>query len=131
MLRSQLLEQRKMIKVLVVQCTEANTTFEGVAREWIEMKAQRWAPQHTERVTRSLEVDVFPMIGNIPVSQIESVLLRSAIDPIQKRGALDIAGRVRQRCSNVFDYAMAIGACSSNPAESLIAKAFSRKQLSS
>jgi integrase len=98
---------------------EADTTFEIVAREWIVMKAKRWAPRHTERVTRSLELDIFPKIGNIPVNQIDSVLLRSAIDPIMKRGALDIASRVRQRCSSVFNYAMAIGACSVNPAEPL------------
>ena len=69
---------------------ESGTTFELVAREWIEMKSRKWAPRHTERVTRSLELDIFPRIGNIPISEIDSVLLRSVIDPIQVRGALDI-----------------------------------------
>jgi integrase len=106
-------------KAKLRQRLEVDTTFESVAREWIEMKSAKWAPRHTERVTRSLELDIFPVIGNIPISQIDSVLLRSAIDPIQCRGALDIASRVRQRCSAVFNYGMAIGACTSDPAEPL------------
>jgi integrase len=98
---------------------ETDTTFELIAREWIELKSKKWAPRHTERVSRSLELDIFPRIGNIPISQIDSVLLRSAIDPIQKRGALDIASRVRQRCSSVFNYGIALGACTIDPAEPL------------
>lgn len=58
-------------------------------------------------------------LGGIPINQIDRVLLKSVLDPIQKRGALDIASRVRQRCSSVFRYGMVIGACSADPAEPL------------
>jgi|TARA_Y100000310_G_scaffold315557_3_gene366269 integrase len=98
---------------------DSEATFEVLAREWIAMKSQKWKPRHTERVTRSLELDVFPYIGGIPINQIDSVLLRSVLDPIQKRGALDIASRVRQRCSSVFKYGMVLGACSADHAEPL------------
>lgn len=98
---------------------ESDTTFESIAREWIEMKSRKWASRHTERVTRSLELDIFPGIGNIPIDQIDSVLLRSVIDPIQIRGALDIASRVRQRCGSVFRYGMATGVCTTDPADPL------------
>ena len=84
---------------------ENDATFETIAREWLNMKARKWAPRHTERVTRSLELDIFPGIGNIPITDIDSVLLRSVIDPIQRRGALDVAARVRQRCSSISDLA--------------------------
>ncbi|MBT3448925.1 MAG: tyrosine-type recombinase/integrase [Bacteroidetes Order II. Incertae sedis bacterium] len=98
---------------------ENDATFETVAREWVTMKSKKWAPRHTERVLRSLELDIFPSIGNVPISQIDSVLLRSVIDPIQSRGALDIASRVRQRCGSVFRYGMATGVCTTDPAEPL------------
>ncbi|MBT3832705.1 MAG: integrase arm-type DNA-binding domain-containing protein, partial [Gammaproteobacteria bacterium] len=62
---------------------ESGNTFEIIARQWIAMKSKKWAPRHSERVTRSLESDIFPKIGNIPVTEIDTVLLRSAIDPIQ------------------------------------------------
>jgi integrase len=98
---------------------DAENSFEAVGREWIALKAKIWAPLHTKRVTRSLELDIFPFIGNMPISDVDSVLLRTVIDPIQKRGALDIAARVRQRCSNIFLYGMAIGACTADQAEPL------------
>lgn len=106
-------------KAKLKQSLDSENTFKKIACEWIKMKAKKWAPRHTERVTRSLELDVFPRIGNISVNEIDTVLLRTAIDPILNRGALDIATRVRQRCEQVFEYAQAIGACSHNPASPL------------
>lgn len=106
-------------KAKLKKWSDSENTFQKIAREWIEMKAKKWAPRHTERVTRSLEHDVFPRIGNIPVNEIDTVILRTAIDPILNRGALEIATRVRQRCEQVFEYAQAIGACSRNPATPL------------
>jgi len=38
---------------------------------------------------------------------------------VQKRGALDIASRLRQRCSSVFKFGMVLGACDRDPAEPL------------
>jgi integrase len=99
--------------------TDSDNSFEALAREWISLKAKTWASRHTERVTRSLELDIFPFIGSIPISQIDSALLRSVLTPIEKRGALDIASRVRQRCSSVFRYGMVLGACTTDPAEPL------------
>jgi integrase len=101
------------------QSSEVENTFEKVARLWIEMKSQKWRPRHAERVVRSLEADVFPIIGNIAMSNIDTLMLRTCIDPIQSRGALDIASRVRQRCDQVFEYGQAIGVCTSNPATPL------------
>lgn len=99
--------------------TDGKNSFEALAREWITLKSKTWAPRHTERVTRSLELDIFPFIGSIPISQIDSALLRSVLSPIERRGALDIASRVRQRCSSVFRYGMVLGACTTDPAEPL------------
>ena len=97
----------------------SDNTFESIAREWLALKSKGWAGRHTERVTRSLELDVFPFIGNIPIRDIDSPLLRSVLAPVERRGALDIAARVRQRCSSVFKYGMVLGACDNDPADPL------------
>jgi integrase len=94
---------------------ESENTFETVARQWIKRKSQKWAPRHAERVTRSLEADLFPVIGNIAMNEIDTLILRSCLDPIQNRGALYIASRVRQRCEQVFEYGQALGVCTRNP----------------
>ena len=99
--------------------TDCNNSFEHIARDWIELKSKTWRTLHTQRVTRSLELDIFPHIGSIPINQIDSPLLRTVLDPIQKRGALEIAARIRQRCSAVFRYGMVLGVCDKDPAEPL------------
>jgi len=98
---------------------DATNSFESVAREWLTMKSKTWAPIHSEKVERSLVLDVFPFVGSIPINQIDSVLLRTVLEPVQKRGALDIASRLRQRCSSVFKFGMVLGACDRDPAEPL------------
>ncbi len=101
------------------QKVDSENTFEAISRAWWDLKSKTWAQNHSERVIRSLEHDVFPFIGSIPINQIDTVIMKSVVDPIQQRGALDIAARVRQRCSSVFKYGMVLGACVSDPAEPL------------
>ena len=89
-------------KARLTQYESAGTTFELVARDWFEMKSKTWRPAHASRVFRSLELNVLPHLGTIPIDQIDSVQLRAVLDPMQKRGVFDIAARVRQRCSAIF-----------------------------
>ena len=46
----------------------ANTTFEGIAREWLRKMQNRWVPTHHDRIERRLERDIFPFMGNRPIS---------------------------------------------------------------
>jgi integrase len=108
-------KKKKKLRLL----SESENTFEKVARFWIGLKSKNWAHRHAERITRSRKLDVFPVIGNIAINEIDTLMLRTCIDPIQSRGALDIASRMRQRCEQVFEYGRAIGACSNNPATPL------------
>ena len=48
-------------------------TFEIVARRWFEAQRPRWAPVHAEDVINSLERDVFPGVGSIPIREIDEV----------------------------------------------------------
>lgn len=48
----------------------AENTFEAIAREWYAKFSRQWVPSHGERVLRRLEKDVFPWIGNHPISEI-------------------------------------------------------------
>lgn len=97
----------------------ATNTFEAVAREWIEIRANDWTEGHKALTLRTLEQDAFPTLGRRPISEITSPELLAAMRAIEKRGALEIASRVLQRCSAVFRYGIATGRCSSNPATDL------------
>src|SRR3546814_8760072 len=45
-------------------------TFERVARQWHEMAKPQWAAIHASDVLRSLERDIFPEIGEIPIADL-------------------------------------------------------------
>ena len=78
-------------------------------------KAAR-SDSHTVYVWRRLEADVFPAIGKRPVAEIEAPELVAMMKAIEKRGALDIAKRALQTCSQIFRYAIAHGLAKRNPA---------------
>lgn len=94
-------------------------TFERVAREWHGNAKAQWATIHASDVIRSLERDVFPTIGSLPIAQLTPPLVLGVLREIETRGAIETAKRVRQRISAVFVYAIAQGIATSDPAEKL------------
>jgi integrase len=94
----------------------AANTFEAVAREWVENRSNDWTAGHKALTLRTLEQDVFPSIGRRPIAEISSSEVLATVRTIEKRGALEIASRVLQRCSAVFRYAIATDRCKNNPA---------------
>ena len=90
----------------------ARNTFRAVALEWHENQKGKWTPKHAVNVMRRLEIDIFPYIGSRPISEIEPPeLLNSVLRKIEKRGALDVATRVKQICGQIFRYGIATGKC--------------------
>lgn len=88
-------EQKKIIR-------NAKNSFKAVAIEWHENKKGCWNENHANNVLHRLERDVFPYIANMPISGIEAPDLLEVLRKIEKRGALDIAGRTRQICGQIF-----------------------------
>lgn len=95
------------------------TTFELVAREWHETSKPQWAAVHADDVLRSLERDVFPAIGKLPISALKPPRVFDVLKTIEDRGSIETAKRVRQRISAVFVYAIAKGMAETDPAEKL------------
>lgn len=91
-------------------------TFAAAAKLWWESWKAARSESHTVYVWRRLEADVFPLIGARPVAEIEAPELVAMMKAIEKRGALDIAKRALQTCSQVFRYAIAHGMARRNPA---------------
>ncbi|MDE2594480.1 MAG: integrase arm-type DNA-binding domain-containing protein, partial [Burkholderiales bacterium] len=94
----------------------AQHTFESVAREWwTQWKAAR-SGSHVQYVIKRLEQNVFPEIGNVPVSEVDAPQLVRLVKKVAQRGALDLAQRCLQMCNQVFRYAIAHGLATRNPA---------------
>ena len=97
----------------------ARNTFHNIAKEWHDKQKGRWTEDHAERVWLSLKNDAFPVLGDIPIMDIQTLDCLTVIRAIEARGALDVAGRVKQRIRSVFRYAIQTARCEYNPADQL------------
>ena len=80
-------------------------TFEAVARQWHELNKPRWKPHHAADVLASLQTEVFPAFGSVPVNGVTGAMVLGALRLMEARGAVETARRVKQRCSAVFGFA--------------------------
>lgn len=71
---------------------------------------------HASDVITSLACDVFPAIGDLPLSTITAAKVLEVLTPIEDRDAVETAKRLRQRISAVFVYAIASGIAETDPA---------------
>lgn len=100
-------EHRKVMKKVELERT--SNSFEVVAREWFVKHSQNWVENHANRIIQRLERDIFPWIGNLPVSDVTPPVLLSVIRRIEDRGALETAHRAMSNCGQIFRYAIATG----------------------
>lgn len=106
---------------------DANNTFQSVALEWMDVQKDRWSQGYTQKTLRRLEMHVFPYIGNRPISQITPPELLECLRKVEKTGALDMAGRARELCGQVFRYGIQTGRCERDAAADLRGALKSRK----
>jgi integrase len=90
-------------------------SFEVVAREWFTKNSPNWSTNHTDRIRRRLENDLFPWVGGKSIGSITVPELLSVIRRIENRGALETAHRALGNCSQVFRYAVATGRAERDP----------------
>lgn len=97
----------------------AENTFEAIARAWFETRHRQVVSDHAKRIQASLENDVFPEIGKLPITEVKPSDVLSLLRKVEARGALDTVKRLRQRISDVFIFAIAAGLATINPAAGL------------
>jgi len=121
--------QRKQAEIAKAEAAKQNNknTFEFVALEWISQQEERWSHDHATAVLNSLRNNVFPIIGDHPMDTITPPMILQVIQPIEKRGTLEIASKVLQRMAAVFRYAVQTGKATYNPAGDMRGVLKSRK----
>lgn len=95
---------------------DALDSFEKVARAWHEVRARKLTARYAEAVLARLENNVFPSLGSRPIRSITAPMVLDMIRKIEKRGAHDMAHRVRNHVSDVFVWAIASGLAETDPA---------------
>ena len=92
-----------------------------VTRRWHNRQVPLWKPHHAAEVLASLEREVFPDLGCLPIDTITAPLILTTLRKVEVRGAVDLAHRLRQRLSGVFAFAVAEGIIVHNPAAGITA----------
>jgi integrase len=91
-------------------------SFRSVALDWYRQQTKLFDPKHAARVKRAMERDLFPTLGDLPITQVTSPQIVTVLRAIEARGSADVAHRARQRISDIFVVALATGIATSNPA---------------
>ena len=90
-------------------------SFEVLAREWFAKHVAHWSESHAKRTRRFLEGDLFPWLGAQPIADLTAHQVLTAVQRVERRGALPSAHRVLQVCGQVFRYAVATGRAARDP----------------
>ncbi|EPL6680489.1 TPA: DUF4102 domain-containing protein [Klebsiella pneumoniae] len=95
---------------------ELDSIFSTVAANWFQIKSRSVTEDYAKDIWRSLDKDVFPVIGEIPVQEIKARTIVEALEPIKARGALETVRRLVQRVNEIMIYAVNTGLIDANPA---------------
>lgn len=87
-----------------------------MAANWFQIKSRSVTEDYAKDIWRSLDKDVFPTIGSIPVQEIKARTIVEALEPIKARGALETVRRLVQRVNEIMIYAVNTGLIDANPA---------------
>jgi integrase len=110
-------QERKLEKLS--RQLEIENSFEAIAREWYKRRFDRWSVSYREEMMRTFEKDVFPFLGHRPIKDIKPLELLGVLSKLEDRGATEKARKVRQRCGEVWKYAVVTGRAEYNPAPDL------------
>lgn len=96
-------------------------TLQTVARKWLDekVKTSGISQDHAEDIWRSLERNIFPGLGNVPINEIRPKLLKQHLDPIEQRRVLETLRRIISRLNEIFRYAATEELIEFNPADNL------------
>ena len=83
-------------------------TFEVIAREWLGHRAKMSAAVTMAKAQWLLEM-LFPRIGKRPMREVGPPELHAALRKIEARGYHETAHRAKQKCGQVFRYAIVAG----------------------
>ncbi|MEH6711791.1 MAG: integrase domain-containing protein [Paraglaciecola polaris] len=92
-----------------------SNTLKTVAKEWLKIKQTKVTDDYAIDVWRSLELHVFPHLGNKPIDQITAPMTISVIKPVSAKGSLETVRRLCQRLNEIMIFANNTGLIHANP----------------
>lgn len=111
------IKSRDAERVASLQLAGKALTFTEAAASFIRDKSQAWKNEkHRQQWTNTLNTYVNPILGNLPVGEIDTAAVKRVLDPIWATKS-ETATRVRGRIEAILDWCKALGYCTGeNPA---------------
>ncbi|HHW8818161.1 TPA: tyrosine-type recombinase/integrase [Salmonella enterica] len=96
-----------------------DNTFQALVTEWHQFKSASWSKGYADDLMEAFVKDIFPLVGDRPVTEIKPLEMLTALRKIEARGALDKLRKIRQACNQAYRYAVATGRVEYNPISDL------------
>jgi len=96
---------------------ELKHTFEPIALEWWDKQSSTWSDEYAERVKRWLSKDVFPLIGKLPIADVDQGHITEIMLGIEKAGHPTSAAPTLSTINRIFGHALAHRLTKTNPAQ--------------
>ena len=105
--------ERKTAKAAAM--VQKGDSFDSIARSWHNKWKGDKNPDHAESVWRRIETDILPIIGHMPISQIDTPTVVAVIKKIESRGVSELARRALGNIGQIYRYANIHGMTKNNP----------------
>lgn len=94
-------------------------TFATIAAEWLALQRKRFAEATMVKAEWTFNDLINPYIGSRPIASITAPELLAMLRKLEARGKHETAHRTKQRCGQVFRYAIATGRAERDPSADL------------
>lgn len=112
------IDPREHKRAVKEEQAKENITFESVAREW-HAANKKWSEEHSRRVLKSLEDNLFSAIGKRSIEKLKTRDLLAPIKVVEATGRFEVASRLQQRTTAIMRYAVQSGLIDYNPAQEM------------
>lgn len=90
-------------------------TLEIIAAQWLEIKKTTITQEHATDTWRSLQLHIFPNMGDIPLHKVTAIKAIETLKPVSAKGSLETTKRLCQRLNEIMVYAVNTGVIENNP----------------
>ena len=106
--------------------SQGGNTFQEVAKEWFVRFSETSTARYSAEVWSRLEREVFPFIGNKPLTDIDAPTVLSVLRRTEDRGVIITTHKIKSHISQIYKYAIACGLAFFDPSRDLSAALRSR-----
>ena len=104
-------------------------SFKGMFLNWLNNKKDEWTPGYAEDTVQRANSYLLPIIGKMPIDQINSPIMLKLLLEIQDKGLLDTLQKVKGIANGVFSHSVGMGIITVNPVRDLPNDIFKKKPI--